>query len=163
MAMRCLIFVATCALAVATIAPSQGAAQSTEDLSALNQQVGTLYEQGKYGEAIPVAEKALALGEQEFGPNHPNVAMPLYNLAELYRAQGRTAEAEPLYKRSLAINEKALGKDHRHVGTSLNNLAELYRAQGRTAEAEPLYQRSLAILKKALGPAHVVGPDYKEK
>ena len=86
------------------------------------------------------------------GPDHPDVAPSLNNLAGLYEAQGRYAEAEPLYKRALAINEKALGPDHPDVAASLNNLANLYQAQGRYAEAEPLYKRALAIQEKALGP-----------
>ena len=62
--------------------------------------------------AIPFAENAVRLGEQEFGPNHPNTALLLNKLAELYRARGRYAEAEPLYHRSLSIVEKALGPEH---------------------------------------------------
>ena len=82
------------------------------------------------------------------GPDHPDVATSLNNLAVLYDDQGRYADAEPLYKRSLAIREKALGPDHPDVATSLNNLAELYDDQGRYADAEPLYKRSLAIYEK---------------
>ena len=90
------------------------------------------------GSHSPFAEKALRIGEREFGPDHINTAIFLNNLAELYRAQGRYAEAEPLYARSLAIWEKALGPEHLDVATSLNNLAALYRVQGRYAEAEPV-------------------------
>ena len=63
------------------------------------------------------------------GPDHPDVATSLNNLAALYHDQGRYADAEPLYKRSLAIHEKSLGPDHPDVATSLNNLAELYQAK----------------------------------
>ncbi len=63
----------------------------------------TLYEAGRYGQAIPLWRKAFELGEREFVPNHPTTATLLNNLAELYRAQGRYGEAEPLYKRSLAV------------------------------------------------------------
>ena len=59
------------------------------------------------------------------GPDHPDVATSLNNLAWLYHAQGRYAEAEPLYKRSLAIVENALGPDHPHVAASLSSLARL--------------------------------------
>ena len=97
---------------------------------------------------------SLAIAEKALGPDHPDVATILHNLASLYHAQGRYADAEPLYKRSLAIMEKALGPDHPDVATSLNNLALLYHAQGRYADAEPLYKRSLAIREKALGPDH---------
>ena len=58
----------------------------------------------------PSSEKAL-------GPEHPDVANSLNNLAALYQAQGRYAEAEPLYKRALAISEKALGPEHPDVAT----------------------------------------------
>ena len=64
--------------------------------------------------------------EKALGPDHPDVATSLNNLALLYDNQGRYADAEPLYKRSLAISRKALGPDHPDVATSLNNLAELY-------------------------------------
>jgi CHAT domain-containing protein/tetratricopeptide (TPR) repeat protein len=96
----------------------------------------------------------LAVYERALGPDHPDVAVALNNLALLYDAQGRHAETEPLYKRALVIKEKALGTDHPKVALALNNLALLYHTQGRFAEAEPLYQRSLALREKALGPDH---------
>jgi len=133
----------------------------SEALMEADNQANALYHQGRYGEAIPFARKALELGEREFGPDHPTTDTLLNNLAELYREQGRYAEAElllkqaePLLKRALAIDEKAMGPDHPSVATGLNNLAELYRAQGRYAEAEPLFKRALAIYEKALGPDH---------
>ncbi len=101
-----------------------------------------------------MAQEALKVAKESFGPDHPNLATSLNILAELYRAQGQYAAAEPLYQQALAIREKALGPDHPDVATSLNNLAELYRAQGQYAAAEPLYKRSLAIREKALGPDH---------
>ena len=57
---------------------------------------GTLYQQGRYAEAIPYAAEALRLGEEEFGPDHPNTANLLNSLAALYRAQGNYTAAEPL-------------------------------------------------------------------
>jgi tetratricopeptide (TPR) repeat protein len=120
----------------------------------LNKKVVELYQAGKYAEAIPLAQQALAIYEKALGPDHPDVPTALTNLAALHYQQGRYVEAEPLLKRALAIREKALGPDHPDVATALNNLAELYRDQGRYAEAEPLYKRALAIWEKALGPDH---------
>jgi tetratricopeptide (TPR) repeat protein len=54
----------------------------------------------------------LAILERAFNANHPDLAAPLSNLANMYRLQGRNSEAEPLLKRALAIREKALGADH---------------------------------------------------
>jgi CHAT domain-containing protein/Tfp pilus assembly protein PilF len=111
---------------------------------------------GKYAEAIPLAERTLALIETALGPEHPSVATWLNNLTELYGRQGRYGEAETLARRSLAIFEKALGPEHPEVATSLNNLALTYVGQGRTGEAETLLKRSLAMRERALGPEHLL-------
>ena len=74
-----------------------------------------LHKKGQYKEAIPFFQKALELGEREFGPDHKTTAIYINNLALLYDNQGRYADAEPLYKRSLAIWEKALGPEHPDV------------------------------------------------
>ncbi|MBD2115165.1 MULTISPECIES: tetratricopeptide repeat protein [Cyanophyceae] len=128
--------------------------QALEPANQLNQRVTELYQAGRYGEAIPRAEEALAINEQALGPDHPDTATSLNNLAMLYRSQGRYGEAEPLLQRALAINEQALGPDHPSTATSLNNLAELYWSQGRYGEAEPLYQHALEIREQAFGPDH---------
>ena len=44
-----------------------------------------------------------------YGPDHPEVAIRLNNLAELLQATNRLDEAEPLMRRALAIDEKAYG------------------------------------------------------
>ena len=110
--------------------------------------------QGKYAEAEPLYNRALAIAEEALGPEDPAVAACLGNLAGLYRTQGKYAEAEPLSNRALAIVEKARGPEHPDVAESLNNLALLYFEQGKYTEAEPLYKRALAIREEALGPAH---------
>jgi CHAT domain-containing protein/Tfp pilus assembly protein PilF len=120
----------------------------------LNEQVITLYGQGKYTEAVPIAQTALRVAEATFGPQHPDVATALNNLAGLYHDQGKYAEAEPLFRRALAIDEKVRGPEHPAVATSLNNLAALYHDQGKYAEAEPLYRRALVIEEKVRGPEH---------
>jgi CHAT domain-containing protein/tetratricopeptide (TPR) repeat protein len=123
-----------------------------DEVAALNTKVSELYRVGKYAEAVPFAQRSLAITEKTFGRNHASVAVPLSNLATLYRHQGRYADAEPLCKRSLAIREKALGPNHPDVASSLSSLADIYQYQSRYADAEPLYKRALAIREKALDP-----------
>ena len=134
-------------------------AQNVDEATALNGQMEVLYRQGRYSEAMPLAQRILAIREKALGPNDPDVAESLNNLALLYRIQGRYADAEPLFKRSLAIAVKAFGPDHPNVAVSLNNLSDLYFVQSRYTDAEPLYKRSLAIREKAFGPIH---PDVAE-
>src|SRR5262249_14182367 len=95
--------------------------------------------------------------EQVLTPDHPDVAVSLNNLAELYGVQGRFADAEPLHKRSLAIREKTLGPDHPLVGQSLNNLAILKFAHEDWAGAVDYWRRGTAILLRRAqrGPADI--------
>ncbi len=141
-------------LLFSVVQPAYSQEKNLDKAGALNQQVIKLHSQGRYQEAIKIAQQALVTREKALGPDHPDVALSLNNLAELYKSLGDYAKAEPLGQRSLAIREKALGSDHPDVALSLNNLAELYRALGDYAKAEPLYKRSLDIWEKALGPDH---------
>ncbi|NMG60685.1 CHAT domain-containing protein [Geitlerinema sp. P-1104] len=125
-----------------------------EEAYHLNQRVLQLFEEGRYQEAMPLAQRGLEILKNALGESHPSVAASLNNLAELYRAQGNYHAAEPLFLSSLEISETALGESHPDVATSLNNLALLYRAQGNYDAAEPLYLRSLEIRETALGESH---------
>ena len=80
-----------------------------ENVKILNQEVSKLYQQGRYEEAIPIAEKVLKIREKVLGPRHPETAISLNSLAGLYLFMGAYDNAEPLYRRSLAISEKVLG------------------------------------------------------
>ncbi|WNG29253.1 tetratricopeptide repeat protein [Cystobacter fuscus] len=117
--------------------------------------LASLYlDQGLYGRAEPLYQRALAMLEAAFGERHPILGAALNNLANVYYVQGLYARAEPLYQRALACQEKALGKSHPNVASSLNNLATLYVDQGLYGQAEPLYQRAIAIQETALGKNH---------
>jgi tetratricopeptide (TPR) repeat protein len=108
----------------------------------LNQTAYYLSEPARYAEAQPLYERELAIWEKALGPDHPDVATSLNNLALLYYAQGRYGEAQPRCERALAIREKALGPDHPDVATSLNNLAGLCDSQGLCGEAAALRARA---------------------
>jgi Tfp pilus assembly protein PilF len=107
-----------------------------------------------YFQAAPLLRDVLAIREKTLGPEHPDTAESLNNLAHLLQAQGDFAGARPLYERALAIREKTLGPEHPYTAVSLNNLASLLRTQGDLAGARPLYERALAVTEKALGPEH---------
>jgi CHAT domain-containing protein len=90
-----------------------------------------------------------------WGPEHPDVAFSLINLAKLYYDRGDYEKAEPFYGRAVTIREKALGPEHPDLARLLHNLADLYKDRGEYAKAEPLYGRALTIREKVLGPAHI--------
>ena len=99
-------------------------------------------------------DNCFLMTEARYGPDHPQTAGSLNNLAGLYESMGRYVEAEPLYARSLKIREEQLGPDHPSTATSLNNLAGLYYALERYSEVEPLFLRAMQIDLKAIGENH---------
>ncbi|MGP8100366.1 MAG: tetratricopeptide repeat protein [Candidatus Cybelea sp.] len=100
--------------------------------------------------------------EKALGPDHPDVAFRLSNLASVYPNQGRYGEAEPLHMRSMAIREKALGPDHPDVAYCLNGLALTFRDQGRYQEAEGLLSQALSTREAALGSDHPLTKSTRE-
>ena len=132
--------------------PHAALAQGLFEASDLNERAIKLGNAGRYSEAEPLYKQSLAIREKVLGPNHPDVAASLNNLAELYRT-GRYTDAEPLLKRALAIREKSLGPDHPEVAASLNNLADcLYEAlNGSLCRCrDRSFKRSLAIKGKGI-------------
>ena len=75
--------------------------------------------------------RALEIDETSFGPDHPNVAIRLNNLAALLQATNRLAEAEPLLRRALAIFETSLGSDHPSTRIVASKLAALSAERAR--------------------------------
>ncbi len=130
------------------------ASKELEEAKRLAADADRLEKGGQYDEAIPLAQRALAIREKALGPDHPDVAASLDALAELYLDKQAYARAEPLYERALVIREKVLGPDHPEVAESLNGLALVLTGKGDRARAEPLCKRALAIREKALGPDH---------
>jgi tetratricopeptide (TPR) repeat protein len=125
-----------------------------DDPSVLNQRVTQLFEQGKYREAIPIAERAVEVSKRSRGLDDPETAEALNNLGVLFQKIGNYAKAEPLLQAALRIRQKALGPEHTLTANSLNNLGELYQEMHEYAKAEPLLQEALRIRQKVLGQEH---------
>ena len=118
---------------------------------------------GALAQARTLYENALAICEKVFGPEHPDTASSLNNLARLLSAQGDLAGAGSLNERALAICENVLGPEHPDTAESLHNLAlnlgtcphmMAPPAPLDSARARLLMERALAIREKVLGPEH---------
>ena len=142
-----------CGVRARVIQTPEGAEEKTAELL---DRLG-LYRHGAlaaYMEARSLHERALEINERALGPEHPDTAKSLNNLALLLKDQGELTGARLLYERALEINERALGLEHPETATSLNNLARLLQDQGDLAAAGPLHERALAIREKVLGSEH---------
>lgn len=111
-------------------------------------------ERSETEEAERLHERALAVAEAVYGPDHPALSVSLNNLVNIHARRGDHAMAEELATRALTISETALGPDHPDVAFSLTNVALIYDARGLYDDAEPLFRRALAIREAALGPNH---------
>ena len=135
--------------------PPASNAQSAElaEAERLHGQVIQLYNEGKYGEAIPLEERALVIFKRVLR-EHQDVATSLNVLAELYRSQGRYLEAETRFLQALKMRQRLFKNDHQDVATSLNNLAGLYLNQGNYPKAERFYRQALEMRKRLFGNKH---------
>jgi tetratricopeptide (TPR) repeat protein len=120
-------------------------AANVECASLLDRAAGYFLARATYSEGRPLLERALAIREKVLGPEHPDTANSLTNLARLLQDHGDVAAARPHYERAIAIREKVLGLEHPDTANSLTNLAGLLQDQGDLAAARPLLERSLAI------------------
>jgi tetratricopeptide (TPR) repeat protein len=125
--------------------------ENLSGLATVKSNLGALYlEQGRYAEAKPLLESAVAIGEEHAPPQ--SRAEHINNLAILYKNLGYYAKAESLYQQSNTIREILWGPDDSKVAISLDNLAGLYFEQGKFRESAALREKSLRILEKTLPP-----------
>lgn len=145
---RCIVVVGL--IVLSSIGTSR--ADEIAEIIDLQARFTALQEDGRYKEALPLAEQYLARVEKAFQDKPKILAIAMNDVAVLYRYLGRFADSESLNKRALELREKVLGKDHVDVAMSLTNLGLVYWDLGRYADAEPIYLRALAIYERNLGP-----------
>jgi TonB family protein len=92
--------------AAAPIQESATPSAELEEAEKLGASVKQLYAAGKYKEALPLAQRVLALYEKVGGEEDPRVGGALNNLAVLYIALKDFDKAEPMLERILARREK---------------------------------------------------------
>jgi CHAT domain-containing protein/Tfp pilus assembly protein PilF len=129
-------------------------AQQPDEGARLAEEGWALADKGDYKAAVPLIERALAVREAAYGPEHELVAESLNDLASVYMDVARYKESEPLYLRALAMHERLHGPDDPRVAEVLNNLALLYKMMERPADVVARYERALAIFEKAYGAEH---------
>ena len=79
--------------------------------------------------------------------DHPQIALALTGLAEVYIVQRRYPEAEPLLKQALEIQEKAVGPAHPQVARVLLDYASLLRKKRCRREAASMQKRAKNMIE----------------
>ncbi len=109
---------------------------------------------GLFEKAIISQEIVHLRTQNEYGINHPNVAISLGKLAELHFQLGDNNFALSLQLRSLDILEKTVGSRHHLTGQILNDVARTYTQLADYENALLFYNRSLEIIKLRVGTSH---------
>ena len=112
---------------------------------------------GKHDDAFDAVTRAVALREKLLGPDHPDVARAVMNLATIEDVRGHGEPALAALLRSLAIFERTGVLND--VAMAEENLGVLYARRADRAHARPHFVRAAELHEKLLGdhPSTVLG------
>jgi hypothetical protein len=103
---------------------------NVSDFRAIVQGVEQAEKRGDHVAAERLLRQALALQEASVGPNHPEVANILNNLAIVCEINGKLTDAETSYRRAYAIATSRYPANDPFVTTSRENLEQFCTARG---------------------------------
>lgn len=132
-------------------APSREPSNAVDEATQLSRTVVTLFAEGKYEKALPLAKRALELRESTLEPDHELVQAALLNLAEVYTALKKYGDALKLVQRLLKTYEQKVGPDDAGAAVFLDKVGFLAYMEGDYEKSESAYKRALAIREKAFG------------
>lgn len=108
------------------------------------------FEAGRYADALPQAERVVALTEA-LGAASADLPSALNNEGATHYKLGDFVAAERSYARALQLLEDRHGAASRRLLTPLRGLALTYQAAGRKDAAAPLLERAVAISRRSDG------------
>lgn len=130
------------------------AAQSPDlaEAERVTREVVRLYNEGKFAEALPDAERAVELREKSLGPDSVPVARSLFNVAAILNQLGKYEGARDAYARSLSILESKVGPDDTLTNEVRSGLGGVYFKLRDYKKAQTLLEAALSSREKTLGP-----------
>jgi CHAT domain-containing protein/Flp pilus assembly protein TadD len=131
--------------------PASG--QSLEEAQELNARVMQLCDQGKYAEALPLAQRVLEIRLKSGGKNL-DTAGSYNNLSFIYYQLGDYVQAEPLINKVVEIQEEIYGKKHPNTALSYNNLGLFYQTMGNYSKSKSLLEKALVLMQELHGEKH---------
>lgn len=123
-------------------------------LKEMSKNATSLYNQGKYEQALNITIQICDLTRKQLGEEHPDFVARLNDIAFLYELMGKYGDSEAIHQQAMEIIRKSLGKDHPDFAASLNNLAGLYESMGEYEYSKKLYLKAIEIRRRILGEDH---------
>lgn len=116
-----------------------------EQMDELNEQIEQLCEDGEFAQAVEPAGRAAQLAHALHGDNHPEFAVSLMTLAEVFCAAGQYNKAEPVVRQTAQLWRQLGGESHPEFLRSLNLLSSIFVLTGRPGDGlQQLLQVALA-------------------
>jgi len=116
-------------------------------------QAQAMYAVGKYDEALPFAERALAIAEKNPSAGPVYQARLMRDLAAIYWVK-QNPKSRALFERSAAVFEESLGRDDPETAYTQTSLGNIYRVDGDYDRAEQVLRHALTVEEKVIGPDH---------
>ncbi|MBX9735577.1 MAG: tetratricopeptide repeat protein [Phycisphaerales bacterium] len=110
-------------------------------------------DQGDLPGARASIERAIAIEQKHFAPDHPTFATRYSNLAIIQQDQGDLPGARASMERAIAIDQKHFAPDHPTLATSYNNLAGILRELKQLPDARRYADKAVRIDTLHHGPA----------
>jgi len=129
--------------------------EDSEIKAAMMDVLGRIYQNlGRFDEATPFLERALALRRQVHEGAHPEVARSLRHLGALHQTKGDYEAAEQLLQEALAMQQALWQDDHPDIANTLTSLSYLTGELGDYPTTERLRRESLSMRRRLWGDKH---------
>ncbi len=144
--------VATLALAVAALAaPGTTRAVTDTERFEVYQSFRTAFDAARFTDALPFAQRLVALTEEQYGAEDRQLVNPLTNLGTVYYRLGDYPNAETTYLRALRLIEGKLAGADRMLMRPLVGLGETYLATKQHAEGATALKRAVDLSRNLDG------------
>jgi CHAT domain-containing protein/tetratricopeptide (TPR) repeat protein len=111
---------------------------------------------GDYAAGKQRLERALAINESAFGPNHPRTATVEVNLGGVLSMMGDLPAARRVLEQAIASYEQSVGLSHPDASAAMTNLSSVLMDLGDFDAARVLCRRTLQEAEEKLGPNHIL-------
>jgi len=125
--------------------------QTLSEARELRTKARRLLDLEKPAEALPLADRALALAQKTLGSDDAYVALLTRDLADATYASAKLAEAKPLYERALQTLTSKLGADHPQTVRTEDNLGYLNVDLENFSKADKFLRHALESEERLLG------------
>jgi len=139
-------------LAAAVLAPASALAVTDAERVALYREYRAAFDAHRYPDALPLAEKLVALTQEQYGANDRELVNPLANLGTTQYRMGDYKDAEDTYLRSVKIAaDTGGGSADRLLLRPLQGLGATYYATRQYEDASLTLQRALDLSRNLDG------------